>query len=123
MVTVRYLSGLAPANSHCVGCAVSRLESAHERGAMQSLIRWLCLTFLFAVSLLVPARDPAWAQSPDRPWMNSALAPEERAELVLKQMTLEEKLALLHGNGMAHEPQWRMPLTHLANGAPDTSRA
>lgn len=79
---------------------------------MQSLIPRLCLTFLIAVSLLVPA----WAQSPDRPWMNIALAPEERAELVLKQMTLEEKLALLHGNGMANEPQWQMPLTQFANG-------
>jgi beta-glucosidase len=48
--------------------------------------------------------------------MNPGLAPEERAELVLKQLTLDEKLALLHGNGMAHAAQWQMPLTHLANG-------
>jgi beta-glucosidase len=48
--------------------------------------------------------------------MNPGLAPEERAELVLKQLTLDEKLALLHGNGMAHASQWQMPLTHLANG-------
>ncbi|WP_158819511.1 glycoside hydrolase family 3 protein [Granulicella sp. S156] len=56
------------------------------------------------------------AQGPDRPWMNPALPPEARAELVLKQLTLDEKLALLHGNGMAHTPFWQMPLTHLANG-------
>jgi beta-glucosidase len=48
--------------------------------------------------------------------MNPNLAPEERAEMVLKQLTLDEKLALLHGNGMAHNPQWTMPLTYLANG-------
>jgi beta-glucosidase len=48
--------------------------------------------------------------------MNPRLAPEERAEMVLKQLTLDEKLALLHGNGMAHNPDWTMPLTHLANG-------
>jgi beta-glucosidase len=48
--------------------------------------------------------------------MNTGLAPEKRAELVLKEMTLDEKLALLHGNGMAHAAQWQMPLTHLANG-------
>ncbi len=48
--------------------------------------------------------------------MNSSLAPEERAELVLMQMTLDEKIALLHGNGMAHASQWQMPLTHLSNG-------
>jgi beta-glucosidase len=52
----------------------------------------------------------------DRPWMNPALAPAERAELVLRQMTLDEKLALLHGNGMANNPQWTMPLTDRANG-------
>lgn len=31
-------------------------------------------------------------------------------------MTLDEKIALLHGNGMAHAPQWQMPLTYLSNG-------
>jgi beta-glucosidase len=48
--------------------------------------------------------------------MNPTLTPEERADMVLKQLTLDEKLALLHGNGMAHAPQWQMPLSHLANG-------
>ena len=55
-------------------------------------------------------------QAAERPWMNAALGPEQRADLVLKQMTLDEKLALLHGNGMAHVPQWQMPLTQLGNG-------
>lgn len=56
------------------------------------------------------------AQDADRPWMNPKLAPEERAELVLKQLTLDEKLSLLHGNGMANNPNWTMPLTRVANG-------
>ncbi|WP_263358550.1 glycoside hydrolase family 3 C-terminal domain-containing protein [Acidicapsa ligni] len=56
------------------------------------------------------------AQSTDRPWMNSNLSSGERADLVLKQMTLDEKLALLHGNGMAHAEQWQMPMTRLADG-------
>ncbi len=55
-------------------------------------------------------------QNANQPWMNSSLSPEERAGLVLKQMTLDEKIALLHGNGMAHARQWQMPLTHLSNG-------
>ncbi|MBB6144765.1 beta-glucosidase-like glycosyl hydrolase [Silvibacterium bohemicum] len=54
--------------------------------------------------------------SQDRPWMNRALSPDERASLVLKEMTLDEKLSLLHGNGMAREPQWTMPLTSQSNG-------
>ena len=48
--------------------------------------------------------------------MDSHLSPGERSELVLKQLTLDEKLALVHGNGMAGESQWRMPLTPLTNG-------
>jgi len=58
----------------------------------------------------------AFVQGAERPWMNPALPPAERVELVLKQLTLDEKLALLHGNGMTHAPQWQMPLTYLANG-------
>ena len=74
--------------------------------------------FFLLAAILGPlsAASVAIAQSADRPWMNPGLAPEERAELALKQLTLDEKLALLHGNGMAHAPQWQMPLTHLANG-------
>src|SRR5579885_3352015 len=60
------------------------------------------------------AAVPLLAQ--DRPWMNKGLSPEERADLVLKQMTLDEKIDLLHGNGMAHTENWQMPLTHLSNG-------
>lgn len=58
----------------------------------------------------------ASAQETNRPWMNSQLSPGERSELVLKQLTLDEKLALVHGNGMSGEPQWLMPLTPLTNG-------
>ncbi len=63
------------------------------------------------------AQNPAPGADPHtQPWMNKQLSPESRAELVLKQMTLDEKIALLHGNGMAHVPQWQMPLTSLSNG-------
>src|ERR1700693_3054751 len=65
---------------------------------------------------LMVSPSPAMGQNLKQPWMNSDLSPENRSELVLKQMTLDEKIALLHGNGMAHVPQWRMPLTYLSNG-------
>ncbi len=71
---------------------------------------------LVLVAAIVSTAPVAVAQSSDRPWMNPSLTPEERAESVLKQMTLDEKLALLHGNGMAHAPQWQMPLSQLTNG-------
>jgi beta-glucosidase len=76
---------------------------------------YLVLTVIAALAL-ISAASIAAAQNNDRPWMNPSLSPEERADLVLKQLTLDEKLALLHGNGMAHAPQWQMPLSNLTNG-------
>ena len=38
------------------------------------------------------------------PWMDSSLPPEQRASAVLGQLTLEEKIALLHGEGMRDWP-------------------
>jgi beta-glucosidase len=76
---------------------------------------YLLLTVLGGLAL-VWAASIAAAQNNDRPWMNSSLPPEERADLVLKQLTLDEKLALLHGNGMAHASQWQMLLSNLTNG-------
>ncbi|MGB0065272.1 MAG: glycoside hydrolase family 3 N-terminal domain-containing protein, partial [Terracidiphilus sp.] len=82
----------------------------------KSRLAFIVLTaFLSGASTLLAQT----AQTPPdvpRPWMNPKLSPEERAELVLQQMTLDEKLALLHGNGMAHEKSWNTPLTQLANG-------
>src|ERR1700677_972039 len=75
-----------------------------------------CFLIPLAVFVLFLGTGCLVAQEPMRPWMNTKLSPEDRAELVLKQLTLDEKLGLLHGNGMANEPQWHMPLTHLTNG-------
>jgi beta-glucosidase len=55
-------------------------------------------------------------ESQKKPWMDKSLSPDERADLVLKQMTLDEKILLLHGNGMAHVSNWQMPLTKESNG-------
>src|ERR1700677_427077 len=45
------------------------------------------------------AQDNARAKTP-QPWMNTSLTPDERASLVLRQMTLDEKISLLHGTGL-----------------------
>ena len=71
---------------------------------------------LARILVLTAAVGSVMAQNANQPWMNSSLSPEERAGMVLKQMTLEEKISLLHGNGMEHAPQWQMPLTHISNG-------
>ena len=49
---------------------------------------------------------PAWAQMPQPsaqtvhgPWMDKSLSPDKRADLVLAEMTLDEKILLVHGAG------------------------
>lgn len=34
-----------------------------------------------------------------RPWMNASLSPDQRADLVISRMTLDEKIQLVHGSG------------------------
>ncbi len=34
------------------------------------------------------------------PWSNSGLSPDERASMVVKEMTMDEKISMLHGTGM-----------------------
>jgi beta-glucosidase len=41
-----------------------------------------------------------WQKKSTGPWMDTNLSPDQRAQLVLKEMTLDEKVALLHGVGM-----------------------
>lgn len=73
--------------------------------------------FLGAVVGLHPWRSLADDQPTARPWMDKTLPPDRRAELVVKEMTLDEKIALLHGNGM---PGWPREVPHanpyLGNG-------
>ncbi|WP_433964525.1 hypothetical protein [Tunturiibacter gelidiferens] len=78
--------------------------------------KWKSQFPLLVVTAAIIGVGIASAQKTSRPWMDSHLSPGERSELVLKQLTLDEKLELVHGNGMSGESQWRMPLTPLTNG-------
>jgi beta-glucosidase len=46
------------------------------------------------------AQRPQPKPHPTGPWMNTSLSADERADLVIKEMTVDEKIALLHGVGM-----------------------
>lgn len=56
-------------------------------------------------------------QAASQPWMNRNLSPDERADMVLEQMTLDEKIDLMHGQGNSeeHGPQPN-PNACLGNG-------
>jgi beta-glucosidase len=60
--------------------------------------RWLRLA---SAAVLLTALS-AFSQTPKpdtRAWMNKSLSPDERADLVIKEMTLDEKMNFVHGTG------------------------
>jgi beta-glucosidase len=73
---------------------------------------------LFAVLLLLSFEFQVFPQSTPKKsfsWSNSTLSPDERAALVLKEMTLDEKITLLHGTGH-HGLGPMSPLSSGSNG-------
>ncbi len=73
--------------------------------------------FVSFVPLFAHHRRSAQQDEPvgKHPWMNAGLSPDQRADMVLKQLTLDEKINLVHGNGM---PGWGTPRpnAYLGNG-------
>jgi len=53
---------------------------------------------LIGLALIVSAAVAA--QSGGKPWMDKSLSPDQRADLLIEQMTLDEKIQLVHGSGM-----------------------
>src|SRR5271166_872393 len=75
-----------------------------------------CLAFV--IVLLGGMLAAAVAQSGSaHPWMNSNLSPDDRAAMVLKEMTLNEKITLLHGTGMAGLSPLSPLIVHSNGGA------
>jgi beta-glucosidase len=67
--------------------------------------RWLtALTVLLAgtitlTTLLAQFPGQQANQAPKGPWMDKNLSPDQRAALLIKEMTLDEKISLVHGQG------------------------
>ena len=63
----------------------------------------LCSLVLAGFLLSAPfaaAQFPGMPQPKHYAWSDATLSPDVRADLVIKEMTLDEKLSLLHGQGM-----------------------
>ncbi len=61
----------------------------------------------------VSAQIPGMVQPKHYPWSDASLSPDQRADMVIRQMTLDEKIQLLHGPGWQalFAPQESGPLT------------
>ena len=85
---------------------------------MQSAFK-SCLPFSVSISILIAMIPLAVAQSGGKahPWMNPNLSPDERAAMVVKEMTIDEKITLLHGTGMAGLSPLSPLIIHSNGGA------
>ena len=58
---------------------------------------FVLVALLSAFAPRATAQAPASPTTNSFPWMNRSLSPDQRADLVLQQMTLDEKIQLVHG--------------------------
>lgn len=84
--------------------------------SVKHCLHFSCLSISFLMAVLTLA---AVAQSGDKkhPWMDTTLSPAERASMVLKAMTLDEKISLLHGTGMQGLSEMSPLAVHSNGGA------
>ncbi len=64
----------------------------------QRLLRCVFAVVLLAASSAF-AQNSAAPKADNRPWMDKSLSPDQRADLVIQQMTLDEKMNFVHGTG------------------------
>ncbi len=63
-------------------------------------IPWLVvLLAALTTAIASPAQIPGLTPPKHYPWSDKSLSPDQRADMVIKQMTLDEKIQMLHGLG------------------------
>ena len=89
---------------------------------------FLCLTLqLVSTAQTAPVAKPkpAAAAAADRLWQNKALSPKQRADLLIKAMTLNEKILMMHGGGPCPEvwtEKCQMPIKGYVGQVPAIER-
>src|SRR5215469_5098561 len=78
--------------------------------------QFVLLFLIFSLAISASAQSQSKPKPVAGPWMNAKLSPDERASLVLKEMTLDEKISLLHGTGMEASLGPISPLHVHSNG-------
>jgi beta-glucosidase len=66
--------------------------------------RIICAFLLVTALAMAPCAVAQFSRQPEPkhyPWSDASLSPDARADMVLKELTLEEKISLLHGQGFS----------------------
>lgn len=70
-----------------------------SKSAKRTLVL-VVVVLLVAVAVRFVSHASSEQSTPtSRPWMNASLSPDQRADLVISRMTLDEKIQLVHGSG------------------------
>ena len=73
------------------------MKSNQVKSRLKAFVIFLSLTMFLAAGSL--AQSAKKSNAPTHPWMNKSLSADERADMVIQQMTLDEKIQLVHGTG------------------------
>jgi beta-glucosidase len=73
------------------------MSTGNRRGRLAIAAGSAAILMTLLLAPVVAQRPPQAA--PAGPWMNKALSPDQRADMVVEQMTLDEKISLAHGPG------------------------
>ncbi|HXE33823.1 MAG TPA: glycoside hydrolase family 3 C-terminal domain-containing protein [Verrucomicrobiae bacterium] len=94
----------------------SRASASNKLGVLAGMAL-ACLAYATTVYAQHRMHGQPVKEDRNHPWMNASLSPDERADMVLKEMTLDEKIDLLHGMGMPGWPrEVQNPEPELGNG-------
>ncbi|HKF47642.1 MAG TPA: glycoside hydrolase family 3 C-terminal domain-containing protein [Terracidiphilus sp.] len=85
----------------------------HPVGWKKTIAFAAALVFVLLPCTLI-AQFPGMAPAQHHPWSDKSLSPDQRADMVIKEMTLDEKIQLLHG------PGWQVFLGPRPESGPDT---
>ena len=73
--------------------------NSYFRGKKLALLAGTAGAFAILALAPVQAQRQPQQQAPQGPWMDKKLTPDQRADLVMEQMTLDDKMLLVHGTG------------------------
>lgn len=82
-----------------------------NRCALSTTLRVLAVAAALAscvpLASFAQRANQATNKAPKEPWMNTSLSPDVRADLLVKRMTLDQKIQLLHESTAASERGWQ----------------
>jgi len=70
-----------------------------SKSAKRILVLFAVVVFLMIAVRFISRNSFAQSAATARPWTNTSLSPDQRADLVISQMTIDEKIQLVHGTG------------------------